>query len=114
MTSTNRTSHILTFIATIFQFLLMLSVHATYDIDDAILYRVSFNEFGAKTGLEDLDQNSQDDIKLHGFSSKVKEPETGEDVFSTVIPKSVDELKDINPRLPPNPPNNAGHSLHCH
>ena len=71
----------------------MLNVHATYDIDDAILYRVSFNEFGAKTGLGDLDQNSQDDIKLHGFSSKVKEPETGEDVFSTVIPKSVDELK---------------------
>ena len=77
--------------------LLTLKVDATYDIDDATLYRVSFNEFGAKTGLNgDLDQKIPDEIKLHGFSSKVKEPEPGLGVPSTVIPDHTD-MKLKNP-----------------
>ena len=79
------------------QLLLVLGAYATYDIDDAILYRVSFNEFGAKTSLNgDLNQKSPDEIKLHGYSSKVKEPEPGSDVPSTVIPDHSD-LKLKNP-----------------
>ena len=97
MTSVTRIFRHFYFLATIFQLLLTLSVHATYDIDDAILYRVSFNEFGAKTGLSDVDQKGQDEIKLHGYSSKVKEPEPGTDVPSTWIPNHSDNLKLKNP-----------------
>ena len=97
MTSVSRIFRHFYFLATIFQLLLTLSVHATYDIDDAILYRVSFNEFGAKTGLSDVDQKGQDEIKLHGYSSKVKEPEPGTDVPSTWIPNHSDNLKLKNP-----------------
>jgi len=79
------------------QLLLVNWAHATYDIDDAILYRVSFNEFGAKSPLNgDLNQKSPDEIKLHGYSSKVKEPEPGSDVPSTVIPDHSD-MKLKNP-----------------
>ena len=84
-------------LAVFLQLLLVLGAHATYDIDDAILYRVSFNEFGAKTSLNgDLNQKSPDEIKLHGYSSKVKEPEPGSDVPSTVIPDHSD-MKLKNP-----------------
>ena len=80
-----------------FHILLTLKVEATYDIDDATLYRVSFNEFGAKTVLNgNFDQKAPDEIKLHGFSSKVKEPEPGLGVASTVIPDHTD-MKLKNP-----------------
>ena len=69
----------------LFFFLLIvnLNVDASYDIDDSILYRVSFNEFGIKTDLHN-DLDKPEEIKLHQFSSTVV-PKPGEEDPKTVL-----------------------------
>ena len=65
---------------------------ATYDIDDATLYRISFNEFGVKTNLNNgFYENKPGEIKLHQFSSKVLvDPTSGQDPKTVEIPDHSD------------------------
>ena len=82
-------------VVTLFLAILILNLRvgdATYDIDDSTLYRVSFNEFGVKTNLNnDFQQNQPGEIKLHKFSSKVLVgPESGQDPKTITIPDHSD------------------------
>ena len=79
---------------------LNIFVNCSYDIDDAVLYRVSFNDYGAKTGLSG-DLNQPEELKLTQYSSKIVEPEESrDDPKKTITIPDHSEMKLKRPDLP--------------
>ena len=78
-------------------FLLIISLNAdaSYDIDDAILYRISFNGVDTKTSQNnDLGQATPgEEIKLSQFTSTVIKPELSQEAPKTVFIPDHSDMK---------------------